>query len=80
MIASFLRAKLPGEDLGIEREEMHDDHPLALGILSSPHLGIGGRKKRMRLYLDCSSGTAGEGAIAALDRFGVAAKEKIRKA
>src|SRR5215472_10938553 len=80
-VAGFLRAELPRKDLSIEkRGEVHDDGAFALGILVSSHLAIGGSEKRMRLHLDRPSGTTGEGAITALDRFGVAAKEKIRKA
>jgi hypothetical protein len=80
-VASLLRAELPRENLGIEeRGEVQDDGTLALRILISSHLAINGREKRARLDLYCSSGTARQGAITALDGLGVATKKKIRKA
>ena len=81
VLAGLLRAELSSEDLGIKkRGKMQDNDALALGILVPTHLGIGGRKKWMRLQLDGTGRAAREGAITALDRLGVAAKEKIRKA
>ena len=56
---------------------MRDDDALALGILTSSHLGVCGRKKRMRCSLDAASGAAGEGTITGLDRFAVAVEKII---
>ena len=79
MVTGLLRADLPGEDLGIEEwSEVQDNHAFAFCLLVSSHLGIGGCKKRMGLQLNGAGGTAGEGAVTALDRFGVAAKENWR--
>ena len=78
MVAGLLSAELSGESPCIEkRGETHDDDALALGILVSSHLGIGGRKKRMRYYLDAESGAARDGAVTGLNRFAVTAEEII---
>jgi hypothetical protein len=78
MVAGLLSAELSGESPCIEkRGEMHDDNALALGILVSSHLGIGGRKKRMRYHLDAESGAARDGAVTGLNRFAVTAEEII---
>ena len=60
-----------------ERGETHDDDALALRILVSSHLGVCGRKKRMRYHLDAASWAARDGAVAGLNRFTIPCKEII---
>ena len=77
VVTRLLYAKLCCETPAVEEwREMRDDDALALGILTSSHLGVRGRKKRMRCSLDAASGAAGEGTITGLDCFAVAV-EKI---
>jgi hypothetical protein len=81
VVAGLLGAELLGENSRVEeRGKVHDDDTIALGILVSSHLGVGGSKERTGEHLNAAPGAAGESAVTALDRFGVAAKEKIRKA
>ena len=81
MVAGLLCAELRGKNSRIkERRETRDDRALALSVLGPVHFGIGGCKKRMGDHLVAASGAAGEGAVAGLDGFVVAAEEIIRLA
>src|SRR5215210_6197022 len=81
LVARLLRAELPGKPLGIEEwRQTRDNGALTRGILVSAQLRIGGCEYWTRHHLDAAAGVAGEGAVAGLDRFAVAAEQIIRNA
>src|SRR5215472_18176622 len=81
MLPCLICAKLTSKGPGVEEwPYARGDGSLAVRILLSAQLGIGGRKHRMRDQLVTAPRTARKGTVANFDAFGITAQEVIRHA